>query len=80
MASCSTASYAQSVGEKTGVNSVLGIARKTEDFIKEVAMSEMLEVESAKIAAQKGNAAENYVEAMITDHTKALRNSIAGSS
>jgi len=71
MASCATASYAQSVGEKTGVNSVLGIAPKTEDFIKEVAMSDMLEIESAKIAAQKGNADEKkYAEAMIADHTK----------
>ena len=47
---------AQSVGEKTGVNSALGIAPKTEDFIKEAATSDMLEIEAAKIAQQKGNA------------------------
>jgi hypothetical protein len=29
-----TPSFAQSVGEKTGVNSALGIAPKTEDFIR----------------------------------------------
>jgi putative membrane protein len=34
---CVSPSLAQSVGEKTGVNSVLGIAPKTEDFIKEAA-------------------------------------------
>lgn len=45
-----TTATAQSVGEKTGVNSVLGVAPKTEDFIKEVAMSDMLEIEAAKIA------------------------------
>jgi putative membrane protein len=45
-----SSAFAQSVGEKTGVNSTLGIAPKTEDFIKEAAMSDMLEIESAKIA------------------------------
>jgi hypothetical protein len=30
-----SAALAQSVGEKTGVNSALGITPKTEDFIKE---------------------------------------------
>jgi putative membrane protein len=62
---------AQSVGEKTGVNSALGIAPKTEDFIKEAATSDMLEIEVAKIAQQKGNADEKkFAEQMITDHTK----------
>jgi putative membrane protein len=66
-----TAAFAQSVGEKTGVNSALGIAPKTEDFIKEVATSDMLEIEAAKIAQQKGNADEKkFAEQMITDHTK----------
>ncbi|WP_420965881.1 DUF4142 domain-containing protein [Bradyrhizobium sp. B120] len=62
---------AQSVGEKTGVNSVLGVAPKTEDFIKEAATSDMLEIEAAKIAQQKGNAGEkNFADQMVTDHTK----------
>jgi putative membrane protein len=63
--------FAQSVGETTGVNSALGIAPKTEDFIKEAATSDMLEIEAAKIAQQKGNADEKkFAEQMITDHTK----------
>src|ERR1700709_2335047 len=67
----SSAALAQSVGEKTGVNSALGIAPKTEDFVKEAAMSDMLEIESSKIAQQKGNAEEKkFAEQMITDHTK----------
>jgi putative membrane protein len=66
-----TPSFAQSVGEKTGVNSALGIAPKTEDFIKEAAMSDMTEIEAAKIAQQKGNAEEKkFAERMVTDHTK----------
>src|SRR5882757_5097633 len=67
----SPAVFAQSAGEKTGINSALGIAPKTEDFIKEVAMSDMLEIEAAKIAQQKGNAAEQkFAVQMLTDHTK----------
>jgi len=67
----SSAAYAQSVGEKTGVNSTLGIAPKTEDFIKEAAMSDMLEIEAAKIAQTKGDAQEKtFASEMITDHTK----------
>ena len=59
------------MGEKTGVNSSLGIAPKTEDFIKEAATSDMLEIEAAKIAQQKGEAYEKkFAEQMITDHTK----------
>jgi putative membrane protein len=66
----STAAYAQSVGEKTGVNSTLGIAPKTEDFIKEAALSDMLEIDAA-IAQQKGDSQEKtFAGEMITDHTK----------
>jgi putative membrane protein len=62
---------AQSVGEKTGVNSALGITPKTEDFIKEAATSDMLEIEAAKIAEQKGNTNEKkFAQQMVTDHTK----------
>lgn len=67
----SSAAFAQSVGEQTGVNSTLGIAPKTEDFIKEAATSDMLEVDAAKIAQQKGNADEKQLaQQMVTDHTK----------
>jgi putative membrane protein len=67
---CTSAS-AQSVGEKSGVNSTLGIAPKTEDFIKEAAMSDMTEIEAAKIAQQKGNADEKkFAATMVADHTK----------
>jgi len=66
-----TAAFAQSAGEKTGVNSTLGIAPTTPDFVKEAAMSDMLEIEAAKIAEQKGNANEkSFAAQMITDHTK----------
>jgi putative membrane protein len=67
----SSAAFAQSVGEQTGVNSTLRIAPKTGDFIKEAAMSDMLEVEASKIAQTKGDAQEKkFAGEMITDHTK----------
>jgi putative membrane protein len=63
--------FAQSVAEKTGVNSVLGVAPTTADFVKEAATSDMLEINAAKIAEQKGNAEEKkFAAQMITDHTK----------
>lgn len=62
---------AQSISERTGVNSVLGVAPSTADFVKEVATSDMLEIEAAKIAQQKGNDEEKkFAERMITDHTQ----------
>jgi putative membrane protein len=71
LATFSSSALAQSVGEKTGVNSALGIAPKTDDFIKEAAMSDILEIEAAKVAQQKGNAEEKkFAERMIADHTK----------
>jgi putative membrane protein len=54
----SSAALAQSAGEKTGVNSTLGISPTTADFVKEAATSDMLEIESSKVAQQKGNGDE----------------------
>src|ERR1044071_8421724 len=62
---------AQSIGEKTGVNSVLGVAPKTEDFVKEAAISDMFEIESSKLAQQKADAdSKTFAEKMIKDHTE----------
>ena len=61
---CSSAALAQSVGEKTGVNSTLGITPSTADFVKEAAISDMMEIESSKIAQQKGNAEEKKHDAV----------------
>ena len=67
----STAAFAQSVGEKTGVNSALGISPTTADFVKEVAMSDMTEIAAAKIGQERGNAEEKaFSTQMIADHTK----------
>ena len=63
--------HGQSVGEKTGVNSTLGISPTTQDFVTEVTNSDILEIMAAKFAQEKGNADEKkFAEAMTTDHTK----------
>jgi len=62
---------AQSVGEKTGVNTALGVSPSTPDFVKQVAISDMFEIESNKLGEQKGNAAEKgFASQMVKDHTK----------
>ena len=62
---------AQSLGEKTGVNSVLGVAPTTADFLKETAMSDMTEIATSKLAQERGDAdAKTFAGQMITDHTK----------
>lgn len=67
----STSAFAQSAGEKTGVNSALGISPTTVDFVKEVAMSGMTEIAAAKVGQERGNAEEKtFATQMIADHTK----------
>jgi putative membrane protein len=64
--------YAQSLGEKTGVNSVLGIAPKTEDFVKEAASSDMFEIQSSQLAVERATdeRTKTFANQMIADHTK----------
>jgi len=62
---------AQSVGEKTGVNSTFGVSPTTADFVKEVAISDIFELQSNKLGEERGNAQEKtFAAMMIKDHTK----------
>jgi putative membrane protein len=62
---------AQSIGEKTGVNSALGVSPTTADFVKEAAISDMFEIQSSQFAQERGNAREKtFAATMIKDHTK----------
>jgi putative membrane protein len=54
----STSALAQSVSEKTGVNSTLGISPTTADFVKEAATSDMTEIAASKLGQERGNAQE----------------------
>lgn len=66
-----TPALGQSIGEKTGVNSTLGITPTTEDFVKEAATSDMFEIQSSQLAQERGNAAEKtFAATMIKDHQK----------
>ncbi|NKK74035.1 DUF4142 domain-containing protein [Rhizobium anhuiense] len=62
---------AQSAAEKSGVNSLIGIAPKTEDFVQEAATSDMFEIESSKLALERGDSAtKTFAQQMVTDHEK----------
>lgn len=66
-----TPAMAETLGEKTGVNSTLGIAPTTADFVHEAAISDMFEVESSKLAEQQTTGpTKQFAEKMVTDHTK----------
>src|SRR5436305_1649264 len=63
--------YAETVGEKTGVNSTLGIAPTTPDFVQEAAISDMFEIQSSKMASGKLSGPEKeFADHMVADHSK----------
>ena len=62
---------AETLGEKSGVNETLGIAPTTHDFVQEAASSDMYEIQSSKLAADKLNGpGKDFADEMIKDHTK----------
>jgi putative membrane protein len=62
---------AQSAGEKSGVNSALGVAPKTADFVTEAAQSDMFEIQSSQLADTKTTGGTlTFAKQMVTDHTK----------
>jgi len=66
-----TPAFAQSIAEKSGANSVLGITPTTQDFVTEAAQSDMLEIQAAKLVATKNDAKDKaFADHMIADHTK----------
>ncbi|TXI03589.1 MAG: DUF4142 domain-containing protein [Rhizobium sp.] len=69
--SFAAAAFAQSAAEKTGVNSLVGAAPATQDFVNEAASSDMFEIESSKLALQQGDdATKTFAQQMIEDHQK----------
>jgi putative membrane protein len=66
-----SSAMAQSLGERTGVDSLLGIAPSSADFVTEVAQSDMFELASSKMAVDKSDGPiKAFASQMITDHTK----------
>jgi len=67
----STAAFAQSAAESTGANSLIGRAPTMEDFVMQASASDMFEIESSKLALQKGDdQTKTFAQQMITDHEK----------
>jgi len=64
--------FAQSLGEKTGVNSALGVSPTTPDFVKEAASSDMFEIQSSQLAAERATdqGTKDFANRMIADHQK----------
>ncbi|SFD31156.1 putative membrane protein [Bosea sp. CRIB-10] len=63
--------YAQSLGEKTGVNAIVGRSPSTMDFVTELALSDMFETKSSELAAVRGDQkARDFAATMIEDHQK----------
>jgi putative membrane protein len=68
----SASASAQSLGEKTGIDSLLGIAPSTQDFVTEASKAGMFEIESSKLAVQKADGQiKDFAAQMVADHTKA---------
>lgn len=60
---------AQSVSERLGLNAVLGMSPSTQDFVNEVALNEMLEIELSKLAEEKSDArTKEFAEKMLKEH------------
>lgn len=65
------AAQAESVSEKTGVNSLIGVAPSTQDFVKEAAISDMFEIQSSQLAAERADdKTKAFAKKMIEDHQK----------
>ncbi|CAO4168156.1 DUF4142 domain-containing protein [Methylorubrum aminovorans] len=63
--------HAQSVGEKTGVNSLIGVAPTAQDFVTQAVISDMFEDQTSKLALEKADEkTKAFAKKMIEDHKK----------
>jgi putative membrane protein len=68
---CAAPAFAETLAEKTGVNSVIGVSPTTGDFVTEAAQSGLFEIQSSRLAQQKGDGAvKSFAAKMVADHTK----------
>ncbi|UWU18281.1 DUF4142 domain-containing protein [Rhizobium sullae] len=66
-----TPAFSQLAAEKIGVDTLIGVPPKTEDFIQEAATGDMFEIQSSKLAMERtDNATKAFAQQMITDHQK----------
>ena len=66
------AARAESITERTGVNSILGVSPSTADFVNAAAISDMFEIQSGQIMKAKatGSAAAGFADHVLIDHSK----------
>ncbi|RFD19806.1 DUF4142 domain-containing protein [Komagataeibacter melaceti] len=72
LATCiSVPAMAQSIPEKSGINSLMGVASRTADFIKIATISDLYEIQSSELAQQNHNPTlSTFAARMIEDHKK----------
>jgi putative membrane protein len=74
----------QSVVEKSGVNTLVGVAPSTQDFVTEAAQSDMFEIQSSSLALANSDVpTKAFAQQMITDHSKTtaeLKSAVQGGS
>jgi putative membrane protein len=64
--------FAESPGEKLGVNSALGISPTTKDFVTEAATGGLFEIKTSQLAELRGDeAVKGFAQQIIKDHQKA---------
>ncbi len=62
---------AKDIGEKTGVNSVIGVSPTTAAFVTKAAVSDLFEIQASKMAVDKSSGAtKEFATKMIADHEK----------
>jgi len=67
----STGQKANEVGEKTGVNSAVGITPTSDTFVTNAAMSDLFEIKSSLLAEKKADApTQKFAAQMVKDHEK----------
>lgn len=60
---------AQSFFERVGINSILGLSPSTQDFVTQVAQSEMFQIEISKLAQARGSGTtKQFAEKMLEEH------------
>jgi putative membrane protein len=63
----------QGLGERGGVNALSGKAPSTADFVKLVAISDLFEIQSGKLAEKKADlSSQQFATQMVADHTRTL--------
>lgn len=71
LAAAAGPAQAQSVGEKTGVNSLIGVSPSTQDFVTQAAISDLFEIQTSELALERADEpTKAFAKKMIEDHRK----------